>query len=83
MRDPPTKFKQKIKESTAKLLFHSLGFGCYSLSSRSENAANSLIPSIPDNSNTWRSLCEEKFTELVKKAGKTSGFLGTQEHFGS
>jgi hypothetical protein len=64
MRDPPIEIKQKIKEPTAKLLFHLLKFGCYSLSSRSENAANALIP---DYSNTWRSLCEDNFLELVKK----------------
>jgi hypothetical protein len=77
MRDPPAKNKQKIKESTAKLLFYLLEiFDCFT------RLTASYASQFPDYSNTWRSLCEEGFTELVKKTGKTSGFLGTQEHFG-
>ena len=77
MRDPPAKNKQKIKEPTAKLLFHLLKFGCFVhvIALIALITLIPLIPLIPDYSNTWRSLCEEKFTELVKKL-EDKWFLG-------
>jgi hypothetical protein len=74
MRDPPAKNKQKIKELTAKPLFHLLKkFGFLS---------TQFAPPSPDNSNTWRSLCEEKFTELVKKLVRQVISWGSQGRFG-
>lgn len=60
MRDPPAKNKQKIKELTAKLLFHSLKY-LFRLMH--------VYPAtpIPEYSNIRRSLCEEIFTELVNE----------------
>ena len=64
MRDPPAKNKQKIKELTTKSLFHSfeiIQFDCLRL------PRNQYRSQFSDYSSTWRSLCEEIFTELVNE----------------